>query len=179
MFILSDSPPEKDVQWSEQGIASAHKFIQKLWKLNLLFLEQIKKDISKDRDDEINKFTNRFIKKINFDLENFHYNVIIASLHQMCTHLLKEINKGYKKDTLVLNYKKILTVINPILPHFSNECLQMIGENQNINWPSYDERYLEEKTVTIVLQINGKNEDYLMQEKIWKKVKFLIKLKMT
>ena len=101
MFILSDSPPEKDVQWSEQGIASAHKFIQKLWKLNLLFLEQIKKDISKDRDDEINKFTNRFIKKINFNLEIFTTMLLLLA-YIKCTHLLKEINKGYK-DTLVLN----------------------------------------------------------------------------
>ncbi len=156
LFILSDSPPEKDVQWSEQGIVSAHKFIQKLWRLNLLFLNEINNNNSHDINDEIDKFTNRFIKKINNDLENFHYNVIIASLHQMCSYLLNEINKGYKKETLILNYKKILTVINPILPHFSNECLEMIGENQNLNWPKYDEKYLEDKTVTIVLQINGK-----------------------
>ena len=68
-----------------------------------LFLSEINNNNPHDIDDEINKFTNRFIK-ISNDLENFHYNVIIASLHQMCSHLLNEINKGYK-ETLILNYK--------------------------------------------------------------------------
>ena len=52
LFILSDSPPEKDVQWSEEGIASSYKFIQKLWNLNSKILEEIKKDHNKDEDDE-------------------------------------------------------------------------------------------------------------------------------
>ena len=71
LFILSDSPPEKDVQWSEQGIASSLKFIQKLWNLNIKFINEIKKNNSKNSDDEIEKFTNKFIKKITNDLENF------------------------------------------------------------------------------------------------------------
>ena len=72
LFILSDSPPEKDVQWSEQGIASSHKFIQKLWNLNLDILQEIKKDLKEDTNTELDKYTNKFIKKMNNDLENFH-----------------------------------------------------------------------------------------------------------
>ena len=156
LFILSDSPPEKDVQWSEQGIASSLKFIQKLWTLNLMFTEEIDKNNKEDAGDELVKFTNKFIKKVTDDLENFHYNVIIASMHQMCSYLSKEIKKGYKKSTLIENYKKILIVINPVLPHFSNECLEMIGNKAEIDWPNYDSKLLEEDTVSIVIQINGK-----------------------
>ena len=156
LFILSDSPPEKDVQWSEQGIASSLKFIQKLWTLNLIFTEEINKNNKEDVGDELVKFTNKFIKKVTDDLENFHYNVIIASMHQMCSYLSKEIKKGYKKTTLIENYKKILIVINPVLPHFSNECLEMIGNKTEIDWPNYDSKFLEEDTVSIVIQINGK-----------------------
>ena len=65
LFILSDSPPEKDVQWSEEGIVSSFKFVQKLWNLNSKILEEIKKNHKKDEDDEIKKFTNKFIKKNN------------------------------------------------------------------------------------------------------------------
>ena len=77
-------------------------------------------------------------------------------MHQMCSYLSKEIKKGYKKTTLIDNYKKILIVINPVLPHFSNECLEMIGNKAEISWPNYDSKFLEEDTVSIVIQINGK-----------------------
>ena len=164
LFILSDSPLEKDVQWSEQGMASSFKFIQKLWKLNLNIIEEVKNNPT-DISDEFEKFTNKFIKKITNDLENFHYNVIIASMHQMCTFLTKEIVKGYKKETLIENYKKILITINPVLPHFSNECLTMMGHKENLNWPTYDEKFIEESIVPIVIQINGKKRGIIYAKK--------------
>ena len=165
LFILSDSPPEKDVQWSEQGMASSFKFIQKLWKLNLNIIEEVKKNNPTDISDEFEKFTNKFIKKITNDLEHFHYNVIIASMHHMCTFLTKEIVKGYKKETLIENYKKILITINPVLPHFSNECLTMMGHKENLNWPTYDEKFIEESIVPIVIQINGKKRGIIYAKK--------------
>ena len=57
---------------------------------------------------EIEKFTNIFINKVTNNLENFHYNIIVANLHQMCSFLTKEIGESYKKETLIENYKKIL-----------------------------------------------------------------------
>ena len=94
LFILSDSPPDKDVQWSEEGIASSFKFIQKLWSLNLKFLNQIKQNHSKDSDNEIEKNTNLFIKKITENLENFSYNKIVANLHELYSFFSKQINEG-------------------------------------------------------------------------------------
>jgi len=155
LFILSDSPPEKDVQWSEEGIISSFKFIQKLWNLNTKIFEEIKKDHKNDNDDEIEKYTNKFIKKITDNLENFSYNKIIANLHEIYSFLYKEINKKYKKNTLIDNYQKILITINPIIPHFSNECLELI-KAKKIEWPKYDESMLIENIIKIVIQINGK-----------------------
>ena len=63
LFILSDSPPEKDVQWSEEGIISSFKFIQKLWNLNLKILLKIKTNHSTDASGDLNKYTNKFLKK--------------------------------------------------------------------------------------------------------------------
>ena len=156
LFILSDSPPEKDVQWSEEGIAASYKFIQKLWNLNSKILEEIEKDHPKDNSLELTKFTNKFIKKITHNLEFFSYNIIIANLHEMYSFLIKEINKGFKKETILENYKKILITINPIIPHLSSECLKIIGENNEIIWPSYDEKQLKESSIFVVIQINGK-----------------------
>jgi leucyl-tRNA synthetase len=155
LFILSDSPPEKDVQWSEEGIVSSFKFIQKLWNLNLKFMDQIKKNHNKDIDGEIEKYTNKFLKKVTNNLENFNYNKIIANLHEMHSFLFKHVDKGYTKNTLKENYEKILLAMTPILPHFSSECLKLLNSKKT-KWPSYNESVLEENTVKIVIQINGK-----------------------
>ncbi|WP_435148882.1 leucine--tRNA ligase [Candidatus Pelagibacter bacterium nBUS_32] len=163
LFILSDSPPEKDVQWSEEGIVSSYKFIQKLWNLNSKISEEIKKNHALDTNDEIEKYTNKFLKTITNNLEEFNYNKIVANLHEMYSFIFKQINQNYKKDTLFENYQKILTAISPIIPHFSNECLSLM-ESKKIEWPKYDESILKEDTAKIVIQINGKKRGLIQTE---------------
>ena len=155
LFILSDSPPEKDVQWSEEGIVSSYKFIQKLWNLNSKIIKKISENHAADDDDELKKETNKFLKKITENLENFSYNKIIANLYEIYGFLIKKIEKSYKKQTLVENYEKILISIMPIIPHFSNECLEMLG-TKNFKWPAYDVSVLKDENIIIVVQINGK-----------------------
>jgi len=164
LFILSDSPPEKDVQWSEEGIVSSYKFIQKLWNLNSKILQEINKNHQDNNSNELDIYTNKFLKKITDNLEKFSYNKIIANLHEMYSFLSKEINNVYKKDNLILNYKKILIAMSPIIPHFSNECLEMI-KTKNVEWPKYDQTKIKEDTVNIVVQINGKKRG-LMETQI-------------
>ena len=80
LFILSDSPPEKDVQWSDLGMISASKFVQKLFLLN----EKVKIINTKEKNEisnELSKFINQYLNKIEKNLSNFHYNVIIANIH--------------------------------------------------------------------------------------------------
>ena len=160
LFILSDSPPEKDVQWSEEGIISSYKFIQKLWNLNEKIIEEIKKDHKVDIGKELIKETNKFLKKITENLENFSYNKIVANLHEIYTFLSREIQKNYTKNTLVENYGKILISIMPIIPHFSNECLKILNA-KDIKWPDYDVSFLKEEKINIVVQINGKKRGLL------------------
>ncbi len=160
LFILSDSPPEKDVQWSEEGIISSYKFIQKLWILNLKILEQIKKNHSNDIDNELDKETNKFLKKITDNLENFSYNKIVANLYEIYGFLSKKIGNRYSGRTLISNYKKILIAIMPIIPHFSNECLKLLN-SKDIKWPSYDVSFLKQEHINIVIQINGKKRGLL------------------
>ena len=160
LFILSDSPPEKDIQWSEEGIMSAFKFVQKLWNLNLKIFEEIKKDHKIDTDKEILKNTNKFLKEITENLENFSYNKIVANLHEIYSFFMKQINKSYTKKTLIKNYEKILIAMSPVVPHLSNECLKNLS-SKDIKWPEYDETILLEKTTNIVIQINGKKRGLL------------------
>ena len=156
LFILSDSPPEKDVQWSNEGISSAFKFIQKLWNMHLKIISEMQKNHKKDDSDKLLKYTNKFIKKITQNLDNFSYNIIIANIHELHTFLNNEVNKEYTKQTLLENYKKILITLNPIIPHFSSEALKNINCLEELNWPSYSEKLLKEETTPFVIQINGK-----------------------
>ena len=156
LFILSDSPPEKDVQWSDEGIMSSYKFIQKLWNLNLKIIEEIKKDHKKTENNNFEKYTNEFIKKVTENLDNFNYNKIVANIHELNSFLIKNLNKPINKETLTKNYIKILTVINPLIPHFSNECLSLIDTKDDIYWPPVDKKIIENDITKIVIQINGK-----------------------
>ena len=156
MFILSDSPPEKDVQWSEQGIIASYKFIQKFWTLHVLIKSQIKLNIEKNVknfDKSIEEFTNQTINKININLEKFSYNVIIANLHEIYNFY----SQAYKTECINLNdnYIKILKVIFPVLPHFASECLSDLTIEE-IKWPVVNKDYLKSSNYKIVVQINGK-----------------------
>ena len=176
LFILSDSPPEKDVQWSEEGIISSFKFIQKLWNLNEKIINEMNKKHSRDFDDEINKYTNKYLKKVHDNLESFSYNKIVANLYEMYSFLNKQIEKQYTKNTILENYRKILITMTPILPHFANECLSII-ETKNFRWPDYNKSMLKEDIINIVVQINGKKraliqtEPNITEEKLFEIVK--------
>ena len=176
LFILSDSPPEKDVQWSEEGILSSFKFIQKLWKLNEKVVNEINKNHIKDNDDEITKYTNKYLKKVQDNLESFSYNKIIANLYEMYSFLNKQIEKNYTKKTIFENYQKILIAMTPILPHFANECLSII-KVKNYKWPEYNASMLKEENINIVIQINGKKRGLIQtkpnitEEKLFELIK--------
>jgi len=161
LFILSDSPPEKDVQWSEEGMIASYKFIQKLWalhnKIKAILNDEIEiKDKKNERTEELNKFTNQIIQKITNNLEKFNYNVIIANYHEIYNYFSKETNNLIKKNSLRENYKNILCLLSPIIPHFAQECLYELNVENEITWPEANENYLQEDHVEIVIQINGK-----------------------
>jgi leucyl-tRNA synthetase len=160
LFILSDSPPEKDVQWSDQGMMASFKFVQKLWTLNSKILDKIKNTDEKHTGENLIKFTNHLIYKVTQNLEKFNYNVIVASLYEMYNFLVKEIDKPIKREVLIKNYKKILVLMNPFIPHFSNECLKSINEDQ-INWPKVSKEDLVEEEINFVVQVNGKKRSVI------------------
>ena len=160
LFILSDSPPEKDVQWSDQGMQASFKFVQKLWILNSKVLEKIKNTDEASEEGNLNKFTNQLVYKITQNLEKFHYNVIVANLYEMYNFLIKEIEKPIKKETLIENYKKILILMSPFIPHFTSECLSNLNEKET-NWPTVSKGELIEKEINFVVQINGKKRAIL------------------
>ena len=155
LFILSDSPPEKDVQWSEQGMIASFKFVLKLWTLHQKFKSKIEEN-SNHKDEEISIFTNQMIEKINYNLEKFNYNVIIANLYEAYNFFNQKLNSSIKKKSLLDNYTKFLTVISPIIPHFSSECLNDLKLNSFQKWPEVDKNLIKKDTIEYVIQVNGK-----------------------
>ena len=163
-FILSDSPPEKDVQWSEQGMIAAYKFIQKFWTLHSKIIKEINNKKRGNGNIDLTIYTNKLIKKYTLSLEKFNMNVLIAYLHETYNFLIKEIENTDIKD-LEENYSKILILMSPLLPHLVEECLKDLQKNKNVSWPEAQKEYLEEKFVNIVIQINGKKKSLIKIEK--------------
>ncbi|MBD1141232.1 leucine--tRNA ligase [Pelagibacterales bacterium SAG-MED39] len=170
-FILSDSPPEKDVQWSDQGMQASHKFIQKFWGLhceiknNFFSSSKIEEKIIENKLD-VNVFTNQILHKITQNLESFHYNVIVANLHEIYNYFSKiKANKNLDVESFKINYLKILKIISPILPHLASECLEDLGQSSKIDWPIVEEKYLKNDKINIVIQINGKKRGVVECEK--------------
>ena len=164
-FILSDSPPSKDIQWSEEGISASFKFIQKLWNLNLNIINRKGKKTDENEDSKLEKYTIKMFFNINKNLENFQYNVVIANFYDIYNNYINFIeNQKISTDSLRKNFEKILTLIIPILPHFASECLTMLNSKlnlENISWPVYDKVLIEDSDCNIVIQINGKKRSLI------------------
>jgi leucyl-tRNA synthetase len=161
LFILSDSPPEKDVQWSEQGMLASYKFLQKLWTLHQKIKEKIKLKENKVDSDEVSKFTNQLIDKVTKSLEKFNYNVIVAYFYETYNFLNKRLESNKIEKNLFKNYEKILFLMKPLIPHFVSECLRDLDIDDMQTWPMVDKKFLSSDDVRIVVQINGKKRSIL------------------
>ena len=162
LFILSDSPPEKDVQWSDSGIAAAYKFVQKFWLLHDKVINNNKKFTMFNK--ELEEFTNQTINQINLNLEKFRYNVLIANFHEIYNFLNKTLSREDWGSNFIDNYLKILKVMMPVIPHFTNECIGSLISEKKSEWPKIDKKYLNIEKYTIVVQINGKKRGLIETE---------------
>ena len=163
---MSDSPPEKDVHWSDQGMLSSFKFVQKFWLLHQKIKQKINENINDTSEDqEVKKFTNHLIYKITQNLENFTYNVIIANMHETYNFLIKHLERKLNSKDLLNCYQKILILFTPVLPHLISECLEDLNINDSNQWPEVEAKYLEVSKVNYVIQINGKKRSLINTEK--------------
>jgi leucyl-tRNA synthetase len=157
-FILSDSPPDRDIQWSDNGIQGAFKYIQKIWR-TYEKLNTYKKEKEEDNNTLLKK-SNILIKEITDCIEKFHINVAVAKLYVFLNNINEEIEKQtLSKEDVINVYKKYLIIISAFVPYIANECWEKITEKQDINlqsWPKIDESFLHKENFDIVIQINGK-----------------------
>jgi leucyl-tRNA synthetase len=157
-FILSDSPPDRDIQWSDSGIQGAFKYIQKIWRV----CEKIKV-YKKEKQEIDNNFlikTNFLIKEITECIEKFHINVAVAKLYVFLNNLNEEIDKKILNEEDIINaYKKYLIIISAFIPYIANECWEKITKQNNLSsqaWPKIENTLIKKDYFDVVIQINGK-----------------------
>jgi leucyl-tRNA synthetase len=157
-FILSDSPPDRDIQWSDSGIQGAFKYIQKIWRV----CEKIR--IYKREKEETNSNflikTNILIKEITECIEKFHINVGVAKLYIFLNNINEEVDKKTLNEIDIINaYKKYLIIVSAFIPYVANECWEKITKQNNLSsqeWPKIENTTIKKDQFDVVIQINGK-----------------------
>lgn len=177
LYTLFIGPPEKDAEWNDQAVEGTYRFIKKIWNLfqvNMDFIIDAHKKEIKDIDQLLNedKTKNLYVKlnqtilKLTNDMEGeFHFNTAVAYLMELTNEIYiinreNEINPN-NKYSKILGYVlyKMLKLLAPFIPHFSEEIWNQLGETSSIflnDWPNVDEKYLVTSTIELVVQINGK-----------------------
>ena len=162
-FILSDSPPEKDIQWSNQGVNAAYKFLQKIYNLNNIVINN--KNKKNTYDNNLDLKINSYINKITSLINNFNLNVVVANVYEIYNIFNDYLNKDVSGECLRRNIVKLMKVLIPFTPHLSHECLEMLGITGENKWPSVDQKLIEKEKIKIAIQFNGKTRDVLEVEK--------------
>ena len=136
--------------WSDDGVKGCRRFLDRVWKLQTI-LDKDNDGYSKDLETKMHQT----IKKVSSDFENLKYNTAIAAMMAL-------INDFYKKNSITLGeYKTLITLLNPVAPHITEEIWEIIGGEGRLyeqSWPEYEEAKTVESTVEIAVQINGKTK---------------------
>ncbi len=162
-FILSDSPPEKDVQWSNVGVSSANKFLQKVWNLNILILNR-KLDTNNEMQEE--KFSmgiNSFVNKIDLAINNFRFNVAIAHFYELYNFFRASLDTKIGNKVIKDSIIKFMKLMIPFTPHLSYECLELHKCKTFDIWPVVVGNLEDE--IKFAVQINGKTRDIITIKK--------------
>lgn len=178
VFIMFSSPPEMDIDWSEDGVKGAQKYLSRVWRLftgygkNESFMKaKVKFDYDKASEEAkaLYRFYHRSIKRVTIDIrERYHFNTAIAALMELLNELsafkcvcendyalMKEVIHGY------------IILLNPIAPHITEEINEIIGSEKKIvdsSWIKYEDKYLLEDTFELVFQVGGKLRDRIQSK---------------
>lgn len=171
LFILFAAPPEKELDWSDEGVEGSYRFLNRVWRLIREFKEKVDNsdgaiNIKSVNDKKLNSKLNATIKKVTDDIEKrFNFNTAISSIMELVNELYKykqgeDLNNPLFEDAIT----KLVTLLSPFTPHICEEMWHELGKEESligIRWPDYDESALVDDVKTIVIQINGKLKERL------------------
>jgi leucyl-tRNA synthetase len=157
VFSLFAAPPEKDLEWSDEGVEGAYRFLNRVWRLVGQGSTAIPGHQTQNPDPRLWGEVNRVIKKVTEDLERFHFNTAIAALMEFVNFLYKWEDKAAPAYSNAI--ENLLILLSPFAPHACEELWQGIGKTDtvfNMSWPLYDESALKKEEALVIVQINGK-----------------------
>ncbi|CEP67029.1 Leucine-tRNA ligase [Moorella glycerini] len=172
LFILFAAPPERDLEWSDQGVEGCYRFLNRVWRLVVAYAGAVRQAggspaFEKPADRELWRLLHATIKKVTEDIEQrFNFNTAISAIMEL-------VNGCYRyQDAVPANeqnlplmgevLRKLVTLLAPFAPHIAEELWQGLGGRESVHlepWPAYDPEALVEQEVTLVVQINGKVRD--------------------
>jgi leucyl-tRNA synthetase len=166
-FMLSDSPPDRDINWSDAGIHGSWRFCQKIWTTitsNIDIL--IDTNINDEQENQtanaktLLQRTYQSLDAVTKSIESFQMNVGVAKIYELINHISKfEVADKTEKSALKISLKILIRIIEPMIPHLAEECWSLCGNKTSLSsepWPNVDESYLIEETTKVVIQVNGK-----------------------
>jgi leucyl-tRNA synthetase len=171
LFTLFAAPPEKDLEWSDQGVEGAYRFLTRLWRFVGQHQELMRSVNSNLLEEElppelreIRRSIHKTIKKVTDDIEaRFHFNTAIAAIMELFNGLsaVAQDQRTLKEGASLLKagLEVIILLLSPFVPHVANELWEELGQSRPMGqmpWPSYSESALEEEQLLIVVQVNGK-----------------------
>jgi leucyl-tRNA synthetase len=153
-FMLSDSPPERDLEWSEAGIEGASRFVQRVWRL------ANSAAVGDGDDNALNRKLHRTIAAVGEAIDGLQFNKAVASLYKLTT----AIEKAKPSATRTEAVRSLILLVAPMAPHLAEEAWAQLGEPGMIAdaaWPAFDPALLVDDQVTLAVQVNGKLRDTL------------------
>ena len=163
LFMLSDSPPDRDLEWTDAGIEGAWRYLNRLWRLATMANEIPQGPLPTVLDPApagVLRQIHRTIAAVGDDLEKFRFNSAVARIREL-TNALNDLNRDVIGGNAVFRFgvEILAQLINPLTPHIAEEIWQLLGNPLILTeapWPSHDPALLEDDTVTIAVQVNGK-----------------------
>ncbi len=171
LFCLFAAPPERDLEWSEQGVEGSFRFLQRVWRLAerwLLLLDDGESnpiDVQNLNEPfrELYRKTHETIKRVTQDIEDrFHFNTVISAVMEL-VNAMQAIDEsdsdGQGNRTMRFALETTVLLLSPIVPHFCEELWEALGHTDSIllsRWPRFDEAAMVKKEVEVVVQVNGK-----------------------
>ncbi|MFZ2103062.1 MAG: leucine--tRNA ligase, partial [Oricola sp.] len=175
-FMLSDSPPDRDVEWSDRGAEGAHRFVQRIWRIVSGTADNIAAGDASAADGEalaMRKAAHKTLKAVGEDFEKLGFNRAIARVHELVNEIAPTIEKAstgsaVEKAAAHETLSILVHVIAPVMPHLAEECWHALGYRTMVAetaWPKFDPALVEENSVTLPVQINGKRRGEIVVPK--------------
>jgi leucyl-tRNA synthetase len=173
LFILSDSPPARDFDWSDAGVEGCYKFLNRVWRLvstnqdKIIFDYEVGENLSKENDD-LRRLVHIAIKGITHDISNeFQFNTVISKYRELTNAIYdwvgkkKDINEE-DKNVFSFAVLSLMKLMSPVAVHLTEEVWSDLGAKNSIHeeeWCGYEEKYAKTSSITLVVQVNGKLRD--------------------